>query len=706
MSAMKRLHSLRFRLTAATGLLALSLLGVSLLGNVQFSKVSRTVEGVSAETELLIRLGHTLDNGEVLGKLLAKGWADPPDVPSQVRFLATLSDAQEHLRVALSHSAAGETHDVLASAAQQFAASRTQLDAAKGKALDEIEALKVEEGLSDALGTLAKIKLATGQSVEADLVGVRQGVREPVRLFWIVAFVGLIVALLVMGVVHFRIVSPINKLVAGVRALARGEHVVVQSGGKDELAELAGAFNMMAETITDRTTRLKLVLDSTGDALIPLSLDGKLAGACSKRTLEWFGTLPEGVPVWTHWEDKDPDFAARFCCAFDQVVSDVLPFECAVDMMPKDLKVGKTIYGLSYRAVGDGNTLDGVLVVITDVTAKREAEAQEAESREVFSVVGLCFRDPELYEGFVSDASKRMSDMKTGDLARQQADLHTLKGNAGMIGFVRLAHACHLLEDEIDEAGTRLDVARIEWLSNLFAESRKRVEALAGSKQDTVQVSHDEYRWLQTALAPGNPAVASRVSSWTLARVERILDQLGGHSKRIGERLGKEIKVSIDCPDIRLDRQLFDGLWPSMVHAIRNAVDHGIEAPKDRVAIGKEGAGHLRIRGRADRGTLRLTVEDDGRGINEPSLRQKVVEMNGPKAASWPLIDIVCARGASTAEEVTETSGRGVGVGALRDVVLRHGGQMRLETTAGKGTRLDIELPLGTSTWWQERQAA
>ncbi|MDX2018945.1 MAG: ATP-binding protein [Deltaproteobacteria bacterium] len=703
---MNWLSSIRFRLMATTGLLAALLLSVTILGTVQFASIARTVDRVSSESELLIRLTNTLDNGDSLTKTLSRGWADPPDDGLQVRFLATLTDAQQHLQRAIARSPQGDVMKSLLEASKTFSDAQEKTTASRGKALDEIEALQLEEAITDALGTLAKLKISIGKGVDASLVGVRKDVRAPVKMFWTVAAVGLFVALLVMAFVLTRITTPINKLLAGVRALAQGERLLVNTDAKDELGELARSFNNMAEQITDRTARLRLVLDSTGDALIPIGMDGRLAGACSKRTNDWFGEIPEGVPVWEHLGAQCPGFAEKFSVAFDQMASEIFPFECAADLMPKDLKIGKTIYGLSYRAVGSVEKLAGVLVVISDVTAQREAEAQEAESKEVFSVVGLCFRDPELYTGFVEDSLRRLDLMKQGGIIRQQADLHTLKGNAGMIGFGRMAEACHKLEDEIAETGKALDPSRFEQLEEMFAESRKRVEALAGQSQDMVQVQPDEFEWLRQTLLHRDPATAARVSSWRLTRAERILEQLGGHAKRIGERMAKDVDVVVDCHDIRMDRKQFDGVWASMVHAIRNAVDHGIESPEERADRGKDRTGTVVLRGRAENGILRLSIEDDGRGIDVERLREKVTQIHGAAAASWSLIDLVCARGASTASEVTENSGRGVGVGALRDAVLVQGGAMRVETKPGSGTRFDIELPLANATWWQSASAA
>lgn len=702
---MKWIHSIRFRLIAATGLLAVFLLCVSVLGTQQFSKIAATVEDVSAQTELLIRLGHTEDNLDGLVQLLAKGWGEAADVNVQTRVFAVLDDVRLHLRSALARGTGAEASAALTEVTRRMGEVETWLGAARGRSLDEIDYLQTEEALGDALGTLAKLKLATAHSVESGLVGVRKGVREPVRLFWIVAGLGLALAICVMIFVHVRIASPINRLVAGVRTLARGERVVVQAEGRDELAELASSFNKMSETITDRTNRLKLVLDSTGDALVPVGLDGFVSGECSKRTLDWFGAVPDGATVWEFLGARSPAFADKFRVAFDQLTSEVFPFECAADLMPKDLQIEGTIYGLSYRAVRQGQKLEGVLIVLSDVTAQREAEAQEAESKEVFSVVGLCFRDPDLYGGFVADTLGRLASMKSGGIERQKADLHTIKGNAGMIGFVRIAQACHLMEDEIIESGRPQPPARFDELARLFAESRSRVEALAGPAQDMVQVTPSEFAWLLDTLESRDPRAAARAASWKLTRVRRILEQLGGHSKRIGERLGKQVDVVVECPELRMDRTKFEGVWAAMVHAIRNAVDHGIETPQQREAAGKRRQGQVKLSGKTEAGALVVTVEDDGRGIDVERLRTKVVDLHGEAAKAWPLIDLVCAKGASTAAQVSDTSGRGEGVGALREMVLDHGGSMAIETTRNQGTRLRIELPLEHAKWWQLQAA-
>jgi chemotaxis protein histidine kinase CheA len=275
-----------------------------------------------------------------------------------------------------------------------------------------------------------------------------------------------------------------------------------------------------------------------------------------------------------------------------------------------------------------------------------------------------------------------------------------------MIGFVRLAHACHVLESEIHDTSAALPVARFDGLATLFAESRKRVEALAGPAQDLVQVSPAEFDWLLATLRALDPAAALRASSWRLARVERLLDQLGSHSRRIAERLGKQVDVVVDCPDLRVDRAHFEGVWSALVHAIRNAVDHGIETPAEREAVGKRRQGQIKLVGRVESGLLRIAIEDDGRGIDLERLRSTVADQHGGAARSWPLLELVCARGVSTALEVSETSGRGVGVGALRDVVVEHGGTMSIKTEPSAGTRLGIDLPLGGSSWWHDQEAA
>jgi two-component system chemotaxis sensor kinase CheA len=126
--------------------------------------------------------------------------------------------------------------------------------------------------------------------------------------------------------------------------------------------------------------------------------------------------------------------------------------------------------------------------------------------------------------------------------------------------------------------------------------------------------------------------------------------------------------------------------WSALVHAVNNAVDHGIEDPETRKARGKPEAGNLWMLACREGTDLVISLRDDGKGIDWKRLAEKGAERGLPNSTKAELIDVMCADGVSTRDNVTGTSGRGVGLAALREAVISLGGQLDVESEQGKGT--------------------
>lgn len=165
---------------------------------------------------------------------------------------------------------------------------------------------------------------------------------------------------------------------------------------------------------------------------------------------------------------------------------------------------------------------------------------------------------------------------------------------------------------------------------------------------------------------------------------------------------GKEIELKIEGAGISLDRSVLQSLAGPMVHIIRNSVDHGIETPDERINTGKGPVGLIRITAYSRKDRAAIEVEDDGRGIDVERLkiealargasRDRILSMTEKEA-----LKLICMPGLSTASAVTETSGRGVGMDAVKDVIEGLGGTIDISSTPGEGTRITLELPRSTS---------
>lgn len=171
----------------------------------------------------------------------------------------------------------------------------------------------------------------------------------------------------------------------------------------------------------------------------------------------------------------------------------------------------------------------------------------------------------------------------------------------------------------------------------------------------------------------------------------------------LARQLGKKVRFQIRGRDTRVDRDILDKLKAPLTHIVRNALDHGLELPADRLAQGKPEEATVTVTASHRAGMLALTVQDDGRGINPESLRKRIVERGLSDAdtaavlSTAELYDFLFLPGFSTAAAVTEVSGRGVGLDVVLSTVQEVSGTIRVDSEMGKGTSFQLQLPVTRS---------
>ncbi|MSR25581.1 MAG: chemotaxis protein CheA [Planctomycetaceae bacterium] len=161
---------------------------------------------------------------------------------------------------------------------------------------------------------------------------------------------------------------------------------------------------------------------------------------------------------------------------------------------------------------------------------------------------------------------------------------------------------------------------------------------------------------------------------------------------------GKEIVLSLEGEDTELDRNIVEELSDPLVHMIRNSADHGIEMPDVRVAAGKPPAGTITLRAFHQGGFIVIQIEDDGRGLNAAKIRKKAIERGIIRADEnldeREIFDLIFAAGFSTAEKVTDLSGRGVGMDVVRRNIEKMRGKIEISSIEGEGTTFTLYVPL------------
>jgi len=162
----------------------------------------------------------------------------------------------------------------------------------------------------------------------------------------------------------------------------------------------------------------------------------------------------------------------------------------------------------------------------------------------------------------------------------------------------------------------------------------------------------------------------------------------------------KRVRLVLEGEDVEVDTSLVEGLREPLLHLVRNAVDHGLESPEERQAAGKDACGRLVLRASLETGTLVVQLADDGRGLRREQLRQKALALGlaAERLSGEELDALVFEPGLSTAEVVTEVSGRGVGMDVVRREVEALRGTVELHSEEGRGTTVTLRLPLTLAT--------
>jgi two-component system, chemotaxis family, sensor kinase CheA len=194
-------------------------------------------------------------------------------------------------------------------------------------------------------------------------------------------------------------------------------------------------------------------------------------------------------------------------------------------------------------------------------------------------------------------------------------------------------------------------------------------------------------------------ALQEEVLAARLVPVGQVMDRFPRLVRDLARELGKQVEFHISGRDLALDRSMLDAIVDPVVHLLRNAVDHGLESPAERVARGKAPTGKLTVTAARERDGVRLSVRDDGRGIDAAAVRARAIAEGRLPADAGPLdrdglVRLLAQPGFTTAAQVSALSGRGVGVDVVATRARSMGGTLTLETVAGEGTVFHLHLPM------------
>jgi two-component system chemotaxis sensor kinase CheA len=254
-------------------------------------------------------------------------------------------------------------------------------------------------------------------------------------------------------------------------------------------------------------------------------------------------------------------------------------------------------------------------------------------------------------------------------------------------------------------ATVRIDVERLDRLLNLVGElviDRTRLLGLGKMLQDELGEHSLLSDITETTFHLGRVTdeLQSEVMKSRMLPIGTVFSRFPRVTRDLATRQQKKVELLIEGQDTELDRSVIEEIGDPLVHLLRNAIDHGVEQPADRVAAGKPETATVRLAAEHVENSIVITVEDNGRGIDPARVKAKAVEREiitaeaAQRMSDAEAVELIFAPGFSTASSVTDISGRGVGMDIVRTNVERLGGSVEVQSRLGEGSRFFLRLPL------------
>lgn len=294
--------------------------------------------------------------------------------------------------------------------------------------------------------------------------------------------------------------------------------------------------------------------------------------------------------------------------------------------------------------------------------------------------------------GFSGDINQALSD-----LARQQASVQQRLEDLTTLLMYQGVQSNVVKPDENDED---FDALEMDQYTELHSATNLAYEAVVDAQAMTSNIQREVKSFSEILADNGRVSrdFNSEVSNIRMVTFAELAPRLQRVARQTAKATGKTVELVIEGEDVQFDRDLYNPLADALLHAIRNSIDHGIELPEERLAKDKPETGTVTIRLEKDAGDIMISCHDDGSGLDFDAIRDKAISKNQFKAGAEPtqdeLAQLIFAPGFSTRQDVSQISGRGMGMNIVFEAIRTRHGSVDVESDAKNGTTVRMRMPM------------
>ena len=558
---------------------------------------------------------------------------------------------------------------------------------------------------------------------------------ETIYFSWGIGILLLITTQLLALYLRRTIAKPISSYEKACLEIGKGDYTkrVKVFGETSEIAILGRSFNAMLDQVDEKDRNMKSLLDGLNTAVFSFDKNGNISSEKSKATDKIFEAFESNTMIdfFKTYKGVDPDLTKQslqllwdpeMTLDFDSLVAGVLPSEIS---LPLDSAHPIQYISINYRQHNDQHgKLEKIIVLAEDITEKVSSQKNSAIQSDRVERITKASNNSDIYieskanfAGLIESSllllKKGHDQLTNSEVSELKRKLHSLKGELALMGHRTCSREIHHIETDLQKTSAEVEgqyslYDRLVSVKSIFLEESADVLLVLGldANQRYLKVDQSKFQSLKNYALQNKTVDTEKVllllKQFEQKPLEQFFKKYFDYVAQVSENLGKEAHLVFDLNSDEVSFSEVQSLDAVFGHLIRNSLDHGIEDPDERETQNKKRAGEILIschRSESEK-KLKITLKDDGGGINTERLIEKALEKQiwtkeeAQKANQKEAVALIFRSDLSTKDVVSETSGRGVGMDAVKDLVESVGGKIEIETERKVGSAFIITIPI------------